>query len=571
MGTLKMPILRAINLILLPFYLGGSPLFAESNDKCPLFSLTKPVNGAYSVSGVRLYYNVVPSPGLSVFWAKELVGADLSADFVRALRANRVPFGLIDDGIQLSSLPYFQVDQSLSSEGEGPSRFNPANSKHGTPVANLIMQTSGAGASSSAVLNRFYSFYGDSSGALTEFSRPSALGFPRVINMSFKAENGWCSAFSELSKSDGSPLFVKGAGNDFFRLTDLCYSAIDRKAGIRIGSLSPYGVPSEFSQISGIDLFAPSDYFAQSIGNKGTSFEPFGGTSGAAPMVSGTALDIFSLLNSFSASDVRKIMVVSASPTGLKWLNLSSSKLLNSYRAVRLADRIRQFCDGKSAVECMPLAELNFNKFLDDFRQEARTYFAQGTEMFAQPECYKKFDGFGLLRKAFLLDPDNVRYSEKLAEIYENYRFEGAEFHGNSRYYRSISDPKYLDSGILKSYAPIGIASEEVISRRLQIRARVAALDDASEGPIMKALQSTDPYLVTAALELSTYWFKFRHSERLYELIKSKDFSRSNVDRFLRLTALYSSNRERSKLIDEALTDSDEKIKELGHQWTSQR
>ena len=65
---------------------------------------------------------------------------------------------------------------------------------------------------------------------------------------------------------------------------------------IVVGSLDPSGFASKFSQShQHVTVLAPSDSFITALGVDG-KFSKFGGTSGAAPLVSGAIADLRSIL-----------------------------------------------------------------------------------------------------------------------------------------------------------------------------------------------------------------------------------------------------------------------------------
>ena len=95
--------------------------------------------------------------------------------------------------------------------------------------------------------------------------------------------------FEKLSSSTSNTVVVVSSGNDFpFKLNDIKVKASKSYNVVLAGSFSPKGFVSEFSQSgSEVHILAPSDYWITSAGKSG-EYRKFGGTSGAAPLITGS-------------------------------------------------------------------------------------------------------------------------------------------------------------------------------------------------------------------------------------------------------------------------------------------
>ena len=233
---------------------------------------------------------------------------------------------------------------------------------------------------------------------------------------------------------------------------------------IIVGSLSPSGNPSSFSQkgnpAAGSEyrappaILAPSDYSITSQDDDG-NYVRFGGTSGAAPLVTG-ALAGFTWLSGFqpTGAEAKVLLKRTAIP-----LSASHDKgrhgpgMLNAYKLTMVAKKLKEECGGgkdkKYYINCMK------SKI-----QDPETYaFPEDTDILALvdknfPECSAKAcfqkkescDNVGAifkrLRKAAFLNPHKKEYWRYLSCIYASAGFaENAK--GMRNIYNGLLGAKY--------------------------------------------------------------------------------------------------------------------------------
>ena len=181
---------------------------------------------------------------------------------------------------------------------------------------------------------------------------------PHYINNSM----GWDKSkdiyevFQQLAfNKTSTPIIISISGNHFpNRLEDIKTQASKDFDVIVVGSFSPFGFVSDFSQ-SGEELaiLAPSDFWLTSAGEDG-EYEPFGGTSGAAPLVTGS-LAGFEWLSGYhpTAKEAKVLLEKTAIPTlhSHEKPRINGAGLLNAYKLGEVAKRLKEKCEGES-ISC---------------------------------------------------------------------------------------------------------------------------------------------------------------------------------------------------------------------------
>ncbi len=276
----------------------------------------------------------------------------------------RKPVG--DDPYNLTDLPY--------GNGNPDSRFEDEN--HGTHVAGIIAAERNNGIGVNGVANNVELMSVRAVPNGDEYDKDVALAIryavdngARIINCSFgksfspKAE--WVyDAIKYAAAKD--VLIVHAAGNDGADLDDPAnpnYPNDQINNGpeiadnvITVGALDPkYGSEmvasfSNYGKIN-VDVFAPGGKVYSTVNNN--EYDTFGGTSMAAPAVSGIAALIFSYYPKLSASQVKQIIMDSGLSTkssvvlggdvekAKSFDQVSSSgKMANAFNALIMADQV---------------------------------------------------------------------------------------------------------------------------------------------------------------------------------------------------------------------------------------
>ena len=243
---------------------------------------------------------------------------------------------------------------------------------------------------------------------------------PHYINNS----EGWGGSediyevFKELSTSGVTrSIVVTGSGNDFpKRLDDIESKASKDYDLIIVGSFSPKGFVSAFSQ-SGeeLSILAPSDEWLTSAGKNG-EYKKFGGTSGAAPLVTGS-LAGFEWLSGYhpTAKEAKILLEKTALPTlhSFEQPPINGAGLLNAYKLGEVAKRLKEKC-GQS-MSCFKeeiLKDKNYHFPKDkSLKRDLARFFpfcsagGDAGTLSNLSSCEEKEKLFKRLRKSVLLKP----------------------------------------------------------------------------------------------------------------------------------------------------------------------
>lgn len=240
---------------------------------------------------------------------------------------------------------------------------------------------------------------------------------PQVINysMRFSFEDLTEDIAAAVELLATSAFFVTSAGND----ASDAIAEIKRELAeplIVVGSSDPTGHVSVFSQTGCAETIrACSDSYLQTINHKSGKFFNFGGTSGAAPMVSGALADTLSFLPDLSRKHAELLLEKTALPDAYG----DDVGLLNYYKLLRVAHRlVAQGWSSTAGTE-----EALHDQALYDFSAEAEQLVQEAIATSAQDESFLK------LRQAFFLDHDNRSARKLLAEVYRQHGYEAQAFY----------------------------------------------------------------------------------------------------------------------------------------------
>ena len=243
---------------------------------------------------------------------------------------------------------------------------------------------------------------------------------PHFINnsMSWMESEDIYDVFQKLSPP---AIVVASAGNGFpHRLEGIKGKASKNFDTILVGSFSPGGFVSEFSNSGGeVHIVAPSDYLITSADKNG-EYEKFGGTSGAAPLVTGS-LAGFEWLSGYhpTSKEAKILLEKTAFPTlhSHEEPQINGVGLLNAYKLGVVAKRLKEKCKNKSLF-CFKeeiLNEENYHFDLEkldkDLKQDLNRVFPscsgeeKSSNFLEVSNCKEKREVFQRLRKAIFLDP----------------------------------------------------------------------------------------------------------------------------------------------------------------------
>ena len=244
---------------------------------------------------------------------------------------------------------------------------------------------------------------------------------PHYINnsMDWLGSEDIYEVFKELSSSSGvsRTIVVASSGNNFpTRLDDIKRKASKDYDVILVGSFSPEGLASFFSE-SGeeLSILAPSDSWITSAGKNG-EYKKFSGTSGAAPLVTGS-LAGFEWLSGYhpTAKEAKILLEKTALPTlhSFEKPPINGAGLLNAYKLGEVAKRLKKKCG--PSISCFKeeiLKDKNYH-FPEDksLKRDVARFFpfcsagGESGSLSNLSSCEEKEKLFKRLRKAVLLKP----------------------------------------------------------------------------------------------------------------------------------------------------------------------
>ena len=350
---------------------------------------------------------------------------------------------------------------------------------------------------------------------------------PHYINNS----QGWGGSediyevFKELSTSGVSrSIVVTSSGNEFpKRLDDIKSKASKDYDLIVVGSFSPKGLVSTFSR-SGkeLSILAPSDYWITSAGKNG-EYQKSGGTSGAAPLVTGS-LAGFEWLSGYhpTAKEAKILLEKTALPTlhSFEKPPINGSGLLNAYKLGEVAKRLKEKC-GQS-MSCFReeiLKDKNYH-FPEDksLKRDLARFFpfcsagGDAGTLSNLSSCEEKEKLFKRLRKSVLLKPSEDLL-KSLSCIYKAGGFEqnaealdklamalGTEEEVRSKLKESLVNKPVSDE-IIRLALGMGGFEEELDSSELRRGIEIAGGIGEKGLPLLeKGYESGDPELQMQAL-----------------------------------------------------------------------
>ena len=367
---------------------------------------------------------------LSDYWAQELIGVDLLKE---ELEKEPVPhlenfIGIFDaknsDGLELY-LHGVSVKNLFS--GNGPHAVLPALdnkmiSQFGVHGDIMIASPGNKYPSKYKILKGYFT--------VADYLLKNQI-FPAFINNSgyWLEFQGVYDVFKNLSPP---AVVVVSTGNDYPQRLDIIQSKASKDFDIiLVGSFSPGGFVSAFSQEGEeVEILAPSDRWLTTIEDRG-QYKIFGGTSGAAPLVTGSLVS-FSLFSNYppTPEEAKILLEKTAIPTPhiYEKSRRNGVGLVNSYKLSRVGKQLKQKCIGQ-LPDCFEKAirkeEIySFPKPLE-LQTDLQNIFPKCIEQgeaditVLEGNCEKMKGVFNKLRRAVLLDPSRRDLWKTLSCIYK--------------------------------------------------------------------------------------------------------------------------------------------------------
>lgn len=276
--------------------------------------------------------------GRTTFWGQEYSGVDLVRDEMRLI----VGAELVD--VAVFDLGFEKAHVTLTESIDVPPQLN-GNRKmtahHGTAMVNLINGPSPYGATDKARIMGLHSIPSAYSyfSVIEKFKKQGRL--PKIISNSL----GWSGPIVAETVSTAYDLGVfwfLAAGNDFPEpVRD--YEVSSR--AMLVGSFSPFGWTSyETQNHSDLLVLAPTDESIATIDGKGMH-SSIGQSSGGTALTAAAAVNILSLLPNLNHQLFKILIQKTAFDSIENKIGFSKNpKLLNAYKAFKVAERVRAQC-----------------------------------------------------------------------------------------------------------------------------------------------------------------------------------------------------------------------------------
>lgn len=415
--------------------------------------------------------------GLSPFWAQEIVGVDLARETLVAERPlKEVMVADLDSGFE-PELIHGKMMPGI--DWASPNLAEAIYRDHGTHVANLINGPLPVGAAENAVLGPLVNI-GPSSGSLRFALNEVKTYRPDITNLEthllFYLEGN--QNLEKLSPEElrdivrelGEHGLVVATAGNYYPQGSKGSKHLEGLGTILVGSMNPRGWVSGFSDESEfVSILAPSDHYLASYG-KGRDFAKFGGTSGAAPLVSGSLANVYSLLPNLTQEEASVLLRETAFTTATTSLlpQKNGAGFVNALKLVEVAKRLRKAGWPKSRERLIR------DPRLFDFRAEAKNLSAQAEKFLSSRSCDQKREGFRLLRKSALLDGDAQTF-QRLISVYGEQGFPV-----NAQFYKNL-DLSELQADVQR-FTGIHIETTSEVRRMLKMLKEDASIRSGRNG-----------------------------------------------------------------------------------------
>jgi len=276
-----------------------------------------------------------------------------------------------------------------------------------------------------------------------------AATLPSFINnsMDWLSSRSIHDSFSALSPPS---VLVTAAGNDHPKPIDPVKARASRDFdAIIAGSLSPSGRRSGFSQQgSEVHIMAPSDYLLTSSNDNG-EYHRFGGTSGAAPLVTGSLAGFEWLSGYHPTPEEAKLLL---KKTAIKTVHSDDDPqqngvgMVNAYKLAMIGERLKEQCGQDVACFKRAINSDSAYVFARDRGLAAEVHQAfpecspecQSSGAAQPAVCINKANVLKKLRKEAFLHPSDKELWRKVACIYASGDFD-LNSEGILSIYRSLS------------------------------------------------------------------------------------------------------------------------------------
>lgn len=363
---------------------------------------------------------------VSPLWGQHAIGADLAADFASSLlrsgKVGRVPIGNIDIiGAQPPNSPLapdvVKADLLLSQNNESRHHGNKTSDLVDRPPFGVSSVTTWALLANLAIGDRGHEAWNSQLIKSLELaSKTKARLVTASIGYFGSAPRKAIDNFVDSGK-----LFVQASGNDY--PVKAWGGPAPHFGHIVVGSVGPNGLSTPFSQ-EPAKIYAPSDG-AQLSGPK----ETFGGTSGAAPLVSGSLSNALASLPGLTNEEAESLL----RQTSLPSFGMPNAGIVNAYKLAVVADCLSSEWP-KSRVALSKILDSTSTRCFDQ-KQLAQSKLESANRLLFEGSgsCEDRRDGLRALRASFLLEP-TAQKARQVARLYKD-----LGFRGDSRWYETLA------------------------------------------------------------------------------------------------------------------------------------
>ena len=362
---------------------------------------------------------------LTDYWAQEMVGADLLREEIE--KAKPLPEDKFLIAVFDTPKQYHNIHVQNIISHKGPQAVLP-------PLSSPHLQHFTVG-NPSQYTDAVVSLTTKNIAENTEEAEPVVEKLipeklPSFINNSMTWINSQ-TIYTAMSRISPPSILVTSSGNHYPDSVSSKKSNFSKNFdGILVGSLSPQGEASHFSQEGEeVHILAPSDDYITSA-HDDDSYKQFKGTSGSTPLVTGS-LAGFEWLSGYhpTAQEAKLLLEKTAVPTVhsvFEDLQKNGVGMLNAYKLGRLAQRLKDKCDNDA--DCFKKEIRNSKNYEfsvdEDLLTQVQSAFPKcsGRDD-TKISCTDKKSALKKLRQAVLLDVENMELWEQLRCIYEQEGF----------------------------------------------------------------------------------------------------------------------------------------------------
>ncbi len=349
---------------------------------------------------------------LSAFWGYDFVGVDLARETLKTtILQSGWPVRIATwEPVNLADLSPSTLSSELqTSRQEQIADQYRLKNNHGTLVAGIIAGQAPIG----IALKPLFVAVGDEKTFDPNFEEESLkeayLKKAQIFQVSTTSTSA--AVFSFFQKV--GIITVRPAGNYFPETRQL---NANPSTSIIVGQLSPIGwMTQSSSPFPDVTITAPGEVYSRFEGRVSL----FGGTSGAQPVVTGCLSNVVSLLPDLTPSEAKALMIKTAIPTYNSRVSprLNGMGTLNCLKLAEVAKRLRIGWP-QSRTDIVQDA-------LYRFPTEARAAIAAANSALSDKTACGTRKSLDLLRRAFLLNPEDLNVRLKIAALYRQWGLPG--------------------------------------------------------------------------------------------------------------------------------------------------